>query len=287
MLEPYEKIYMKKLQIITAELKNNPSIENWIKQGIEIIFLDDIKLFSKEIPILCAGDLLYNHVRYWLNINQPAIYTARGYVGNHLYKHRRFYRASVNSWANIKLLSFPFSRWHTMNLPRHPWKVKEINRVLIAPSKMTAKIWSPELDWRWADSMKMYFPGAEIKIRPKLGKQGVRYETLWQDLDWADLVVSQSSAITAEAFWYGKKVISTAPCITWAAGDQLLEDWKNPKEPELRDLWHEHLAWSQFTVEEWNSGESFTLIEQYIGDIKNFNPGYTYNFISEPLTIDR
>jgi hypothetical protein len=66
-------------------------------------------------------------------------------------------------------------------------------------------------------------------------------------LDWADLVVSQSSAITCEAFWYGKKVISTEPCPTWAAGRTTLEDWANPTEPALRAAWHEHIAWCQYT----------------------------------------
>lgn len=287
MLESYETIYMIQLQVLTSESKDNPSVKNWIDLGIKIIFVDDWKNISNKIPVLCAGDLLHSHVRYWLNNKQPAIYTGRGYVGNHLYKHRLFYRASVNGWANTKLLPIPYDRWNVMNLPRHPWKVKEIKNVLIAPSKMTSKIWTPDLDWRWTESMIKCFPTAEIKIRPKTGKQGVRYETLWQDFDWADLVVSQSSAITAEAFWYGKKVISTEPCITWAAGKQLLEDWQNPKEPELREQWHEHLAWSQFTVSERDSGEALYLIEKYVGSIENYDPGHRYNLITEPSVVDR
>lgn len=278
---------MKKIQVLTSEFKNHPPIKNWIDRGIELLFVDDWLSISKEIPVLCAGDLLHSHVRHWLTIGQPAIYLGRGYVGNHLYKHRLFHRASVNGWANIKLLPTPYSRWNVMNLPRHSWKVKEIKNVLIAPSKMTAKIWTPELEFRWADSMKVNFPGAEIKIRPKIKKAGLRYDTLWQDFDWADLVVSQSSAITVEAFWYGKKVISTEPCITWAAGNQLLKDWKDPREPELRDQWHEHLAWSQFTTQEWDSGEALELIERYVGPIEKYNNGHTYKLINAPLTIDR
>jgi hypothetical protein len=164
-----------------------------------------------------------------------------------------------------------------MTLPKHPWKVKEVKNVLIAPSKMTANIWTPELSWRWAESMIEKFPGADVRIRAKIGKASARYKTLWQDLDWADLVVSQSSAITVEAFWYGKKVIGTQPCITWAAGTQDLVDWKNPKEPELREAWHEHLAWSQFTVSEWDSGEVFTLLEKYLGPIKSYQSNQIFD----------
>ena len=126
--------------------------------------------------------------------------------------------------------------------------------------------------------MAAQFPGAEVKIRYKIKKSGLRWATLFEDLDWADLVVAQGSAITAEAFWYGKKVISTHPCITWAAQQNTLEDWQDPKEPELRDVWHEHLAWSQFRNEEWESGEALNLIEKYFKDIVNYKTNYNYSF---------
>ena len=164
-----------------------------------------------------------------------------------------------------------------MMLPRHPWKVKQIQKVLIAPSKMVSRIWSQVETLTWAESMQDKFPGAETKIRYKADTPGVRWATLWDDLDWCDLVVTQSSAITCEALWYGKKVISLEPCPTWAAEHAKLEDWKNPQEPVMRDAWHEHLAWSQFTVDEWASGEALSLIEQYMGPIADYDPGHDYN----------
>ena len=271
---------MKELQLLTSEYQHLSSVKNWEEKGIKIIFVDNWKNIDLSIPVMCYSDLLYPNVRNWLTIKNPTIYAGRGYVGNHLHKKRFFGRASVNGWANIKLNHIPYERWNIMNLPRHPWKVKEVKKVLIAPSKATSIVWTPELNHRWAEEISKKFPGAEIKIRFKPGKAGVRYETLWNDLDWADLVVSQSSAITSEAFWYGKKVISTEPCITWAAGKQLLEDWQNPREPELREAWHEHLAWSQYTVLEWDSGEAFDLIEKYLGPISQCHHDHIYNFKS-------
>jgi hypothetical protein len=121
------------------------------------------------------------------------------------------------------------------------------------------------------------FPGAEVRIRRKGETPGLRWETLWNDLDWADLVVSQSSAITVEAFWYGKKVISTEPCLTWLAGKNTLEDWKNPEEPIGRDMWHEHVAWNQFTTDEWTSGQAWSLMNMYLGDIRAYPSGHNYS----------
>lgn len=247
------------------------------KQLQVVTNLNDV--FQDE-PMLMGGDILRDEVQSRLNLQHPTVFIHRGYLGNHLYKTRRWWRYSVNSFANTKLMPVPYSRWNLLNLEKHSWKVKKVKRVLIAPSKLTSKVWSPTEGVNWANSMLDKFPGAEVRIRLKGPKPGIRWSTLWDDLDWADLVVSQASAITAEAFWYGKKVISLFPCPTWAAGSEsTLENWQDPSEPLNRDSWHEHLAWSQFTNEEWLSGESFNLIEKYIGDIKNYNPGYNYNFI--------
>jgi hypothetical protein len=230
-----------------------------------------------SIPIVCAGDLLHENVRYWLTHNYPAVYLGRGYLGNHLHKQRKFWRFSVNGWANTMMLPIPYSRWNAMQIDKHPWKVKEVKRVLIAPSKMTSKVWTPELKYNWAESMLDKFPGAEVRIRKKLGKSSLRWNTLWSDFDWADLVVSQSSAITVEAFWYGKKVISLEPCPTWAAEKFTLDDWQNPKEPELRDAWHEHLAWCQYTVDEIRTGNVLDLVQSYVGNIGDYKSTHTYN----------
>ena len=268
----YEKIYMT-IQVLTSDFGATP----WVLENLkDVIFLDDWQNADKNIPIFCEGNLLHESVRYWLNNNFKAVYFARGCLGNHPLKRRNYWRYSVNSWANIIERPIPYSRWDILKLPKHPWKVKKIKNVLIAPSKMTAKVWTPDLGYEWADDMSTKFPGANVRIRRKLGKPGIRYETLWQDFDWADLVVSQSSATTVEALWYGKKVISTEPCITWLAGKNTLDDWQNPEEPEKRNEWHEHVAWNQFTTEEWTSGQAWNLMNMYIGNLVDYPAGYQY-----------
>lgn len=251
---------------------------HWFCDWKNLDLKSNYESIDPNIPVIIGADLLRPEVRKLLNRSQPAIYIARGYLGNYLHKKRLWWRYSVNGWANTKILNFPHSRWNLLNLERHPWKVKEIKRVLITPSKMTQPIWDPVIGWGWAEHMINKFPGAEVKIRYKSSKSGLRWATLYDDLDWADLVVAQGSAITAEAFWYGKKVISLGPCTTWAAQKNTLEDWKNPKEPELRDAWHEHIAWSQFTNDEWHSQEALDLIEKYIGSILDYGIRDNYKF---------
>jgi hypothetical protein len=254
-------------------------LENWRMRFGECLGCTDWKEIKKDDIVICEANLKHDNVRHWLNNNYTAIYSARGYLGNHRFKSRQAWsqRLSLNGWANINMRTIPYSRWETLNLSKHHWKVKNVKRVLIAPSKMTSTYWSRLNAEQWANSMLDKFPGAEVKIRLKEETAALRWATLWEDLDWADLVVSLSSAITVEAFWYGKKVISLYPCNTWAAERTTLEDWQNPKEPELRDRWHEHLAWSQFNYDECYTGEAISLLEKYLGPFSEYSPNYTYN----------
>lgn len=270
---------MRVLQLLKSEFENHPWVDSWRNRLGDIQLLDDYKDVNPNMPALMGADIGKPHCRYFLENAIPSFYIGRGYVGNHLHKKRKFWRASMNSWNNILLRRIPHSRWNVMGLPKHKWKVKEVKRVLIAPSKFTTNVWVNSKVDAWAESYLDKFPGAEVKIRYKKFTPVERFADLWQDLDWADLVLTQSSAITCEAFWYGKKVISFQPCPTWAAGcDRDLSDWRNPKEPQLRDLWHEHLAWSQFTVDEWTAGDPFYLLQDYLGDIMQYKDGYTYSF---------
>ena len=273
---------MKQLQLLAADYQDDAFIQEWVDNWLStrtgMTVCNTWQAVATDIPVFCYADLTRPHVPAWLNRRQPAVYIGRGYLGNHLYKKRMFYRASINGWANTVLKTVPYSRWAQMNLPRHAWRVKKIKNVLIAPSKITTRVWSRQTSEEWAQHMSKQFPGADVRVRIKPGRASNRYSTLWDDLDWADLVVSQSSAITCEAFWYGKKVISTEPCPTWAAGRVALEDWDNPTEPALRAAWHEHIAWCQYTRDEWHSGVALDLLEQYLGPATSYDPEFQYSF---------
>lgn len=263
-------------QILKKEFSNFHYLNHWRENLGEIIEIDNWKNVDKNIPIICSGNLKNENVIYWLKNKFPVLYVARGYVGNHLSKKRKFWRISANGWANIELRKIPFSRWSVLNLPRHSWKTTSIKNILICPSKMTTHLWENQTQLEWAENIKKNFSNCEIKIRLKGSTPAERWKTLWTDLDWADLIIGQSSAITAEAFWYGKKVISTKPCVSWASCDHSLENWDDPTEPKTRDEWHEHLAWSQFHIDEWNSGEAIKLALKYHGDLSTLIHPYNY-----------
>lgn len=258
---------MKKIVQIFPEPRPDLWLEGWKKWADKVIILDDPYKADPDIPFVFGGNMVYKWVRNWMADRKPCIVTNRPFLGGHLQKKRSAWRASVNSFANTQLNPIPYSRWSTVGLEQHLWKVKEVKNVLIAPPAKSIRVWTNTTAEQWVEEMKNKFPGANVKIRLKTGMKGKggRYLSLWDDLDWADLVVSYSSAITAEAFWYGKKAISLGVCPTWIASDNHLNNWQDPTEPVNRAIWHEHLSWIQYTDEEWESGDAQEMIYQYQG----------------------
>lgn len=258
---------------VAQGLRNNlypEDIQGWTHWCDKFTILDNILDANPEVTLVGGLNLAGKKIRQWMKLKRPFICFNRPSLGGHSDAFNAgARRVSVNSYACTTLGTMTHSRWHTVMLPQHPWKVQQVQRVLVAPPLKSLMIWTGKSGEEWATEQKSFFEsqGAEVRIRLKTMSKGRvgRYVSLWDDLDWADLVVSYSSAITCEAFWYGKKAISLGVCPTWVAAKRTLDDWRNPTEPAGRALWHEHIAWTQFTKDEWASGDAQEMIYQYQG----------------------
>jgi hypothetical protein len=223
------------------------------------------------IPLLVYSNMATSWIMDWIDRQRPVIAMNRPHLGGwakqYTYGARRF---SINGYACTRWGQRSHERFPLLNIPRHAWKVREIRRVLIAPPGKLLWFWHGIDAQQWAQEQAEFFADKSVEVRyrwkydNRKGKKG-RYADLWQDLDWADLVVSWGSAITAEAFYYGKKVISLGPCPTWTCCDRDLSNWQDPIEPAGRAEWHEHMAWTQFTQQEMTSGAGAEMILQYQG----------------------
>lgn len=265
-----------KYQILVHEFDES-FIKGWQRFTKRLIFIEDITSADSGIPLIVPANPL-GLIGRWMRDKKPYIAINRPYIGSWLETKRFSARVSINSFAPTRLGNFQGSRWNTTRLQKQPWKVKEVKNILIAPSNKSQAIFTSEDPAIWSERMKEFFEsqGANVKVRPKVGKKGVQHYGHAAsgfrgvfgedgDFEWADLVVSYSSAITAEAFWYGKKVISLGPCPTWVACDNTLDNWQDPKEPVNRDLWHDHIAWCQFNHSEWYDGSAQEKALHYQG----------------------
>ena len=248
---------MKKIVQMFREGNEEWFLEGWKKWADKLIILEDYDQYDPEITLV-AGTRFYDPFFYEVMKNKnPYIGINRPYLGAHTVKHRNQWRVSVNSFANFIPKSTPIERFSKLNLEYRDWCVSRVENILIAPPVKSIPVFLNQSMEYWAESMSHKFVNANVKIRYKEGRgKWGRYTTLWDDLDWADLVVSFSSAVTAEAFWYGKKVISLGICPTWMCQSPTLENWQDPTEPANRKEWHNHMGWIQFSNEEWMSGDA-------------------------------
>lgn len=270
---------MKKVvQLIAGNLR--PEVEQgWRRWCERVIVHDDMSALRRAdttVPLVGALNIANKAFRRWMKLGYPFVCLNRPYIGGWNVREHNL-RVSVNAYACTRAAPVPHGRWDKWNVERHPWKVREVRNVLIAPPNKNTFFCLGVDSLEWAHEQAQWFRkrGATVRYRMKSQKgtkRLLRYQTLWQDLDWADLVVSYSSAITVEAFWYGKKVITPGVCPTWMCGTQNYDSWQDPREPDQRDAWHEHLAWTQFSEEEWSSGDAQEMVMLYQGDLLDHPP---------------
>jgi hypothetical protein len=260
---------MKKIVQIHKELLALPwMVKGWKKWADKIIVVNNITEYNKELPIVAWAKPHDKIIGIALKNSYPTILMNRPYLSAHIRKQIDMFRVSVNSFACSSFKEMPYSRWDKIGVDKHPWKVTEVKNILIAPpNKGVVYFTGQKLDL-WVEDLQTLFKDFNVKVRLKNSTgagRGERYSSLWNDFDWADLVVSCASASTAEAFWYGKKVISLGPCSTLMCNTGSLENFINPSEPANRDSWHEHIGWIQFLESEWTSGNAQEMTAVYQG----------------------
>ena len=266
---------MKKIAQINAGFLEEPILNGWRHYLDKLIVLDTIEQADPEIPLILPANPI-GDTRRWMQAGNPYFALNRPYVGSWLGGKRSAARVSVNSFACTTIGDMPFSRWSSTLLDKQPWKVSEVNHVLIATTNKSQGAFTNVSQVDWAENVKSQLDGADVKIRYKAGKKTAQHHGdlsrgvtglfgVNGEFEWADLVISYSSAISCEAFWYGKKVISLGVCPTWVACENQLTNWSNPSEPANRDQWHEHLAWVQFNIPEWESGTAQEMTVHYQG----------------------
>lgn len=261
---------MRQLQGVRGQTHDLDRAE-WLPVVSDFAVHDRPEQLNPAVPLLTYANLRSKWVTAWIDAGWPIITMNRphigGWAGQYELDARRFV---VNGVACTTWGQRTHNRFPSLRIPKHAWKVKKVRRVLIAPPGKLLWFWKRIRAEDWVREQMQFFSDkkVEVKIRWKYDNRkgkGGRYEDLWQDLDWADLIVSWGSAITAEAFWYGKKVISLAPCPTWVCCDRDYSNWSDAREPQARDEWHEHMAWTQFTRQEMLNGVGAAMILQYQG----------------------
>ncbi len=208
-------------------------------------------------------------LKEWADAGRKFIEIEYGYWGEldkkgHVLTKRVTYCNSHNS--NMKQV--PFSRIQYLNPPPASWQTQRGDYLLVPlpndeflfkRKNITLDQWQSEM----LDFLKPYWDGP-IKWREKRGtKGGLRQKTFRLDLQGCHAVVGERTMACVEAALLGYPAYSIdISAVTPLMGNNFLEI----KNPILRDRtsWYEHIAWSQFHIEEFNKGSAVAeMVEQY------------------------
>lgn len=199
-------------------------------------------------------------------------YVDTGYFGNYRSSanpmgHKNWHRVVVNDVQNFEIQNKPSDRWSTHNITLE--KRKSGNDILlVTPSEKPCKFYGIDLN-EWIDTTCKQiekYTDRKIRIRQKARRQDrVFTNTIFEDLDNdVHCVVTYNSIAATEAVIHGIPAFVQAPNAASQVSNTNLKDLEQPFFPDekLRLKWVSSLAYSQFHINEMETGKAYKLIRE-------------------------
>jgi hypothetical protein len=164
-----------------------------------------------------------------------------------------YYRISYNSLQNANIKPVPFSRADKIRFQTKPWNSNGKYNLLVCPGR-TSPVWNfTGVDYEeWKQSMLGKFDN--VRVREKTGPRFPRFKSLWEEIENAKQVIVYHSMTAVEAMMLGKQVH-----VSGHSAIELYSDKYNyNREPVI-----EHIAWSQFSRDEFEDGTAWKLTYEY------------------------
>lgn len=241
-----------KFQILKSTDESRGYLLDFIKNNYDykIVTKDTI---DNERILIFSHPIVDGFVVLKENPNLNYLYIDNGYIGNHLEKRPKYYRISYNSLQNPNIKPVPFSRINTLQFHTRTWNSHGKYNLLVCPGK-TSPVWdftNTNYD-EWKSSMLEKFDN--VKIREKQGPRFPRFKTLWEDMADAKTVIVYHSMTAVEAMMLGKQFH-----VSGHSAIELYSDKYNyNRQPVM-----EHVAWSQFSRDEFVNGTAWQLTYEY------------------------
>lgn len=240
------------------------SLEPWKQKGL--------KIFNRVADIPDDHILIASHHPPWRSPLQEYIAEGRpyieieyGYWGPDI-PRRSTRRVTYNGHHNMNMRSVPYSRAHLFPTPvQHNWQYRTGDYVLgIQPVEVILQERTGEnLDQfraRLTELIRPYWAG-EIRWRKKTGAKDNRWPSYVEQLQLAHAVVGERTMACVEACLLGVPAYTVDSSMTTLLMGGI-ENLSNIQYPD-RTAWWEHICWSQFTREEFNTTIPADLVEQY------------------------
>jgi hypothetical protein len=131
-----------------------------------------------------------------------------------------------------------------------------INEILLQRRGITTPEWCSEIE----TAIKKSWAGP-IVWRPKAGSKATRFQKFREQLDHAHAVVGERTMACVESVLLGVPAYTVDASVTTLLMGGI-ENLANIQYPDRTDWW-DHIAWSQFHIDEFVNGTVAELVELY------------------------
>lgn len=241
-------------------------VQSWIKLGAE-------KFHSiKEVPpnyVLLSVHFApwWSPLKEWIEAGNKWIEVDYGYWGHNL-PRRNTRRVTYCGSHNLKFKSAPFSRLDKIDPPISDWRAKRGNYLLvIEPQRemifQRTNVGLEEWKVNLRNTLAEFWDGEIIWRRKRGSKDPNRWPEFISQLEGCYGVIGERTMACVEAAILGFQSYTIDYSLVSLLMGTKLSDLSQLRTPDRRE-WLNHIAWSQFTKEEFLEGTEVALMtEQY------------------------
>jgi hypothetical protein len=209
-------------------------------------YIPDMRAEFKADPIVVWGQL--RGAKELLAKSKTFYRMDHAYVGR-----LQYFRITKNDFQPKTIVERPADRWERLkkdfDLEIQPWKKNE-GYILVALSEPATYHFFDKDGWpEWIERELKKYTDRPIRIRKRREER-----PLSDDLRKASCLVTFASNTVREALLAGVPVFTLGPSIARPMGHTDVSQIENPLYPENREEFFRHLAYCQFTNDEFASG---------------------------------
>lgn len=207
----------------------------------------------------------WSPLKEWIALGRSWIEIEYGYWGPDT-PRRETRRVTYNGHHNLNMRTVPYPRGHLFPTPVHnSWRKTSGEYVLgILPVESVLQERTGEdleqFKQRMETIIQTYWSGP-IKWRRKVGAKAGRFPGLIEQLESAHAVVGERTMACVESCLLGVPAYTIDKSTTTLLMGGI-ENLANIQYPD-RSAWWEHICWSQFTPQEFDTTTPADLVEQY------------------------
>lgn len=240
------------------------TLDPWKKKGLEI--------FDRVSNIPNGYILISSHhppwrepLKSWIAEGRPYIEIEYGYWGPDT-PRRETRRVTYNGHHNMTICPVPYSRQHLFPIPTQlSWRQRPGEYIIgIQPVEVILQERTGEnleqFRARLTELVRPYWSG-EIRWRKKTGAKDSRWTSYVDQLESAHAVIGERTMACVEACLLGVPAYTVDISMTTLLMGGI-KNLSNIQYPD-RSAWWEHICWSQFNRNEFNTTIPADLVEQY------------------------